>query len=573
MKFLVSQLSYFFEEPKARANVNALLKYVLFLTAVIIVFTIMFHVLMVHVEKQTHSWLTGFYWTLTVMSTLGFGDITFHSDLGRAFSILVLLSGVVLLLIMLPFTFIRHLYAPWLEAQIRLQAPRSVPPDTKGHVIICRHESTCRGVIRKLEFNKIPYFVIEPDPVAAANMISEHLSIVTGDLDNRETYENMRVSQARAVFANAEDTTNSNIALTVREADANVPIIALADEVDAIDILELSGATHVLPIKQRLGEHLATRVRAGTRSVQTIGRFKGLRIGEFLAHDTFLVGQTLQESRLRQDFGVNVVGVRERGRLHSVTADLRFHENSLPVVVGTEGQLEKLNNRLGSREAQKRPVLIIGGGKVGIAAANSLRARGVAVSIVEKEESSRRSLRQAGLDCVIGDAADREVLVEAGFEDASAVVLTTNDDAVNIYLTVYCRRLKPDINIVSRITLERNIDAIYRAGADSVLSYASLGREHVIAALHGRDPVLVGEGADFFLVPMPTQLVDKTLAESEIGTRTGLIVMAVEDHEMTIANPGPDLKLEEEQRLLMLGTAEQRQTFSKTYGPSRFPSG
>ena len=42
-------------------------------------------------EGQAHSWLTGLYWTLTVMSTLGFGDITFHSDLGRAFSIVVLM--------------------------------------------------------------------------------------------------------------------------------------------------------------------------------------------------------------------------------------------------------------------------------------------------------------------------------------------------------------------------------------------------------------------------------------------------------------------------------------------------
>lgn len=566
MKYLVSQLSYFFEEPEARSNVGALLKYVLFLAGVILVFTVVFHVLMVHVEHQSHSWLTGFYWTLTVMSTLGFGDITFSTDIGRVFSLIVLMSGVVLLLIMLPFTFIRYLYAPWLEAQIRSQAPRSVPPNTEEHVIICRDESTCRGLIRKLDFAKIPYFVLEPDPVAAARKISEQLSVITGDLDNRETYEKLQVSKARAVFANAEDTTNSNIALTIREVDANVPIIALADEVDAVDILELSGATHVLPIKQRLGESLATRVHTGARTVHDIGRFRGLVIGEFLAHGTFLVGKTLKDSNLRQDFGVNVVGVRERGRLQPPTADLRIHDNSLLVVIGSEEQLERLNDRLGMRKTQDQPVLIIGGGKVGLATANALRARGVSVSIVEKLESACRTARQSGHHSVVGDAADRECLIEAGFEDASAVVLTTNNDAVNIYLTVYCRRLKPDVNLVSRITLERNVEAIYRAGADSVLSYASLGREYVIAVLHGRDPVLVGEGADFFVVSMPAKLVNKTLAESEIGTGTGLIVMAVEDHETTIANPPPTLKLEAEQKLVMLGTAEQRQTFGQIYG-------
>ncbi len=36
-------------------------------------------------EGQDHSWITGVYWTLTVMSTLGFGDITFATDLAAAF--------------------------------------------------------------------------------------------------------------------------------------------------------------------------------------------------------------------------------------------------------------------------------------------------------------------------------------------------------------------------------------------------------------------------------------------------------------------------------------------------------
>lgn len=43
---------------------------------------------------------------------LGFGDITFTSDLGRLFSIIVMLSGVVFLLIVFPFTFIQFFYAP-----------------------------------------------------------------------------------------------------------------------------------------------------------------------------------------------------------------------------------------------------------------------------------------------------------------------------------------------------------------------------------------------------------------------------------------------------------------------------
>ena len=51
------------------------------------------------------------------------------------------------------------------------------------------------------------------------------------------------------------------------------------------------------------------------------------------------------------------------------------------------------------------------------------------------------------------------------------MLLTTNDDAMNIYLAVYCRKLNRDLRIVSRITHERNVEAIHRAGADFVLRF------------------------------------------------------------------------------------------------------
>ena len=108
------------------------------------------HWIMWTVEGQRHSWLTGLYWTLTVMSTLGFGDITFTSDIGRAFSVVVLLSGIVLLLIVLPFAFISFFYAPWLEARLRTRAPRTLPVDTAGHVLIAAYDSVAKGLGRTL---------------------------------------------------------------------------------------------------------------------------------------------------------------------------------------------------------------------------------------------------------------------------------------------------------------------------------------------------------------------------------------------------------------------------------------
>lgn len=111
MKYLPSQLLYFFQHKTSKRNIRVLIKFLTFISLTIILYSILFHFIMEY-EGRQYSWITGFYWTLTVMSTLGFGDITFVSDLGRVFSMIVLLSGIIFLLIMLPFTFIRFFYAP-----------------------------------------------------------------------------------------------------------------------------------------------------------------------------------------------------------------------------------------------------------------------------------------------------------------------------------------------------------------------------------------------------------------------------------------------------------------------------
>ena len=93
-----------------------------------------------------------------------------------------------------------------------------------------------------------------------------------------------------------------------------------------------------------------------------------------------------------------------------------------------------------------------------------------------------------------------------GHPTVPSVILTANDDTVNIFLAIYCRRLNPETIIVSRVNQERNIEAIHRAGADFALSDAQLGVQWVMSVLDGRDLVLLGEGLDLFDLAVPRSL-------------------------------------------------------------------
>lgn len=565
MKYLPAQLSYFLGSAEARRNVGALLRYVAFLVAVIATYSILFHVIMERVEGRQHSWLTGLYWTLTVMTTLGFGDITFQSDLGRFFSVVVLLSGVVLLLIMLPFAFIRFFYAPWLEAQVRLRAPREVPATLAGHVLICGHDAIAPGLIARLRLHDIPHVVIEPDAETAGRLYADGVTAVHGDVDSRLTYERVGAARARLVVANREDTTNTNIVLTVREVAPSVPIAAVVDDDDAVDILELSGATHVLPLKHRLGEMLANRISTGHARAHVIGTFRGLEIAEFPVHNTGFAGKPLRELRLREGIGINFLGVWQRGRLEPVGPDTVFDNTSVAVVIGTRAQIAALDELLVIYDTNYNPALVIGGGKVGRAAAQAIRRQDFPVHLVERDPQVCAALEGVADRVICGDAADRDVLQTAGVADAPAVLLTTNDDAMNIFLAVYCRRLNPELRIVSRITHERNIEAIHRAGADFVLSYAWLGVEHVFALVRGRELTLLGEHVELFAEPLPAALVGLTLAESRIGDLTGLNVIALDRQGTLETNPSSSTRLAAGTQLVMVGSTEQLAAFRSRF--------
>jgi hypothetical protein len=116
----------------------------------VFVFAVIFHGLM-EMEGQKHSCATGGYWVMVVMSTLGFGDITFQSDVGRLFSVVVPLSGSVFMLILLPFMFIQFFYVPWLDVQAAARAPRELPLKTSGHVILTGLSPVERSLVRMLE--------------------------------------------------------------------------------------------------------------------------------------------------------------------------------------------------------------------------------------------------------------------------------------------------------------------------------------------------------------------------------------------------------------------------------------
>jgi voltage-gated potassium channel len=397
-------------------------------------------------------------------------------------------------------------------------------------------------------------------------MQADGIAVVAGESDDRETYDQLRAPTAGLVVANAADTANTNIALTVREVAPAVPIVAVAEHDASVHILRRAGATHVLPLKRRLGEHLANRLNAGHAQTHVIGAFRDLLIAEFPAHHTPFVGKTIRDIALRDNLGLNMIGVLDQARFVPAHPETRLSEHSVPVVVGTPKQIAALDEFLIIYDANYSPVIVIGGGKVGCAAAQMLRRKGLAVHLIDRQELGPDWIGAPPDQLFVGDAAEHAVVMRAGLADAPGVVLTTSDDAMNIYLAVHCRQLAPNARIVSRVTHDRNMAAIQRAGADIALSHTSLGVETIFAALRGHELVILGEGVELHELSVPASLVGRTLAEVGIAARTGLNVIAIQEASRLITNPPAETKFVPESSLLMIGDESQLRAFLAHWG-------
>ena len=560
MKFFTSQLTQIIARGDTRYNLKRLARFVIVLVLIILLYSVLFHFIMEH-EGQYHSWVTGFYWTLTVMSTLGFGDITFTSDLGRAFSVLVLISGMVSLLILLPFTFIQFFYAPWLEAQSKARAPRELPKDASDHIIITHYNPITRALMQKLTQYNYSYVLLEKDLSQALEYFDQGYKVVYGEIDDPDTYRRLQVEQAAMVVATGSDMLNSNITNTVRELDEDVTIVATANSADSIDLLKMAGCNHVIRIGDMMGQALSRRTIGQDSRVHVIGRFDQLVIAEAMAYQTPLAGKKLKESNIREEMGVNLVGIWERGNFLKPHPDLMINDESVLIMAGSVEHFRTYDEYMAIYRANDNPVIIIGAGRVGRGIAKAFDERGLDYRIIDKDPERIKNDDRF----IHGAAEDFSVLEKAGIKEAPCVLVTTHDDDMNIYLTIYARKLRPNIQIISRSTLQRNVTTLHRAGADFVLSYATMGANAIFNILERNDIIIVAEGLDVFTVETPPELAEKTLIESEIRQKTGCNVLSIKKNGKQIINPEPNYTIPQNSELVMVGTTEDEQRFTENF--------
>jgi len=215
-------------------------------------------------------------------------------------------------------------------------------------------------------------------------------------------------------------------------------------------------------------------------------------------------------------------------------------------------------------------VVVCGWGRVGREVARFLAAAGQQVVVVDRDAAR---MADAPYPTVTGDVTEDQTLLEAGVDRAAALVAALDTDADNLYVTVACRSLGPELNIIARARNESSGPKLMRAGANRVVNPQQLGGDRMAAFVvqpHVVDfvDVVMHDGTLEFrleelLVSPVSPLAGNTLRSVRLHDRTGALVLAIRKPDGTFdTNPSPEVTIDAGDVLIGVGTESQLQALA-----------
>jgi CPA2 family monovalent cation:H+ antiporter-2 len=114
-------------------------------------------------------------------------------------------------------------------------------------------------------------------------------------------------------------------------------------------------------------------------------------------------------------------------------------------------------------------IILIGYGRVGRLIASGLMTRGRKPVVIEDQPDVAREAEQDGFRVLIGNATDKQMLIEAGIGDASKLLIAIPEGFEGGVIAQRARAMRPDIPIIARAHSDAEVEHLEKLGAGHVV--------------------------------------------------------------------------------------------------------
>lgn len=294
-----------------------------------------------------------FYMTLITISTVGFGEIKPLSHGGRILTAFIIISGISVLTYTLG-----QVVKIFVEGELtQLLGRRKLEKQISGlkdHYIICGYGRIGKIISQELADDNIPFIVIEQNPDLVEILEQDRYLYINMDATTEDALLKAGIMKARGIVTVVHsDADNVFITLTAKGLRPDIFILARSSDEENQEKLSRAGASRVVCPYLMGGRRMFQVLKRPTVmdfiDIATMDTHLGLRMEEAIVSTTSsLVGKTLVESHIRQNFGVIIVAIKKP------TGDMIF--NPLPtekleggdviVVIGKKEDLKRMDTVL-----------------------------------------------------------------------------------------------------------------------------------------------------------------------------------------------------------------------------------
>jgi voltage-gated potassium channel len=225
-------------------------------------------------------------------------------------------------------------------------------------------------------------------------------------------------------------------------------------------------------------------------------------------------------------------------------------------------------------QALKDHVIVCGYGRHATEVAQELEKQNISFVVIEKNHEKIIHLSEnTEYFCVEGDSTDDAVLLEAGIDRASSIVITLPDDSDNIFIIVTARQFNPNLRIICRANQQEDETKLMRAGADHVVMPERIGGFYMATLVNKPDLVefftLISNmgPANVVFEELPVKKLaakyqGKSIAESHLDIDCRIPIVAIRhpngQYEL---NPPANRPLGPDTHIVVFGSAEQMERF------------
>lgn len=211
---------------------------------------------------------------------------------------------------------------------------------------------------------------------------------------------------------------------------------------------------------------------------------------------------------------------------------------------------------------------IIGLGKFGTSAALTLAQEGKHVLAIDKDEARISSIKDYITWARQADSTDKDALVEAGIQNCDVVIVAIGEDIdASVLATLNLKELGVEY-VVAKASTEQHGKILSKIGADRVVYPEGDTGKRLAWQLMSSDVLEFIELSPLYAikeVSVPKQFISKAIKQLHVGTKFGVLVLAIQRGADRLIVPSTDLKFHAEDKITIVGKTEDIKHFSEHF--------